>query len=272
MTVDKKIIQKAIQKLNLQGKIICIHSSLKSFGHVENGPRTIIDTFIEENCTILVPSFTDNYAVPPIAGLKPTRNGWDYDKFAWHTYGYDRIFNTDSTHITKENMGIIPYEIVKMSNRKRGNNPLSSFTAIGKYANALVCHQSPKNVWAPLEELYNLQGYVLLMGVNLDHATIIHYAEQLAGRNPFIRWANDSLGNTIPVSVGSCSKGFDSLSEILKPIESNITVGRSYWRCFPTVDMVNTCVSAILASPQITHCSNPDCDLCNDAISGGPIL
>lgn len=28
--------------------------------------------------------------------------------------------------------------------------------------------------------------------------------------------------------------------------------------------------AAIRADPQITHCGNPDCERCNDALLGGP--
>lgn len=269
--IDKNYIKTAIQSLNIKGEIVCIHSSLKSFGYVDGGAKSIIDAFLEEDCTILVFACTDDYAVPPAPGQKPNRNGWDYENFTGDTCGCNKIFTIDSNDITKEDMGVIPYEIVNMPCRKRGYNPLNSFVAIGKDADILVRGQSAENVWAPLHELYERCGYILLMGVDLNNATLIHYAEQVAGRNPFIRWANNFQGVVMPVAVGSCSNGFNNFSELLKPIETNITVGKSYWRCFSAKDMLDICVNAIRRNPEITHCQNPNCGRCNDAILGGPI-
>lgn len=270
--IDKNSIKAAIQSLNIQGEIVCIHSSLKSFGcHVDGGAKAIIDAFLEEDCTVLVLACTDDYRIPPVEGLMPDRNGWDYKNFAGSTIGCDKIFTIDSNNITKEDMGIIPYTLVNMPSRKRGYNPLSSFAAVGKYADELVRGQSAEDVWAPLRKLYEHRGYVLLMGVNLDKATIIHYAEQVAGRKPFIRWANNLKGEPSAVSVGGCSDGFNNLADVLKPIERNVTVGNSYWRCFPAKDMVDICANAIKITPEITHCQNPNCGRCNDAILGGPM-
>ena len=108
------------------------------------------------------------------------------------------------------------------------------------------------------------------MGVNLNRATIIHYAEQKAARAQFVRWANDPNGKPAVCRAGGCSEGFENLSEAVKPVERNITVGSSFWRCFPAKEMTDICVKAIRENPHITHCRNPGCSRCNDAIMGGP--
>ncbi len=270
--VDKNTILEAINKLGIGGESICIHSSLKSFGYVENGAETVVQAFLDAECTILIPAFCDMFEVFPPKNLCPERNGaGDYSYFENQKYDDNKIFTIDCNDITKEDMGAIPYTVVNMPNRKRGYNPLNSFAAVGKYANELVQEQSAENVWAPLQKLCEYRGYVLLMGVNLDNATIIHYAEQVAGREPFIRWANNLKGEPSTISVGSCSNGFNNFADILKPIEMNTTVENSYWRCFPAKDMVEICASAIRKNPEITHCRNPKCERCNDAILGGPI-
>lgn len=270
--VNINTIKEAINILGINDKPVCIHSSLKSFGYVDGGAETIIQAFLDAGCTILVPAFSDMFEVFPPQNLRPERNGVsDYSYFENKKYGIPKIFTTDCKDITKEDMGIIPHTIVNMTCRKRGYNPLNSFVSVGKYADALVKNQSAENVYAPLTELCNQNGFILLIGVNLDNATILHYAEQIAGRKPFIRWANDLRGETIVVSAGGCSNGFNNFSDILKPFEKVITVGKSYWRCFPADGMVNICSKAIITTPYITHCNNPNCERCNDAILGGPI-
>lgn len=270
--IDKKTISEAINKLGIGGKSICIHSSLKSFGYVENGSKTVVQAFLDADCTILVPGFADMFEVFPPENLRPKRNGaGDYSYFENQKYDVDKIFTIDCNDITKEDMGVIPYTMTTMPNRKRGYNPLNSFISVGNYANELVQEQSVENVWSPLQKLCNNGGYVILMGVNLDSATIIHYAEQVAGRKPFIRWGNNLKGEPSAISVGGCSNGFNNFTDILKPIEINLTVGNSYWRCYPAKDLVEICASAIREMPEITHCQNPNCERCNDVILGGPI-
>lgn len=270
--VEKNTIIEAIKKLGINNKSVCIHSSLKSFGHVEGGAETIIQAFLDAECTILVPAFTDMFEVFPPIHLRPDRNGaGDYSYFENKEYSSPIIFTTDCNDITQEEMGAIPYTLVNMPFRKRGYNPLNSFAAVGKNAENLVKNQSLDNVYAPLQELCNQSGFVLLMGVDLDSTTIIHYAEQLAGRKPFIRWANDLNGKTTVVSAGGCSDGFNNLADVLKPIEKVVTVGNSLWRCFPASEMVDICREAINAEAGITHCRNSYCDRCNDAALGGPI-
>jgi aminoglycoside N3'-acetyltransferase len=270
--IDKKTILEAINKLGINDKSVCIHSSLKSFGYVEGGAKTIVQTFIDADCTVLVPAFSDMFEAYPPKHLRPERNGaGDYSYFENKEYGTPGIFITDCNEITKEEMGIIPHTILNMDSRKRGYNPLNSFAAVGKHADTLVKNQTAEDVYAPLQELCNQNGFILLMGVNLDNATIIHYAEQVAGRKPFIRWANCLQGKAAVVSAGGCSDGFNSFSDMLKPIEKVVTVGKSLWRCFPASEMVEICSKAIIETPDITHCHNPYCDRCNDAVLGGPI-
>lgn len=104
----------------------------------------------------------------------------------------------------------------------------------------------------------------------LNAATIIHYAEQLAGRNPFIRWAKNEVGEVIPCLVGGCSEGFGNLEESLKNYAKKITVGQSNWTCYKARHIVNICREVIISNPHITHCGDYYCHRCNDAEKGGP--
>lgn len=273
MTIVENIdILNAIEVLKLEGSLVCIHASLKSFGYVDGGAAAIIRSFLDKGCTILTPGFTYDYSITPSKDDRPQRNAWDYDKFLGDTSGCDKIFSVNNNDISIEDLGVIPYEILQMPERKRGYNPIDSFTSLGSKAVELISEQSASDVWAPLRKLYTEGGFVVLMGVSLTSMTAIHYAEQKAGRIPFIRWANGLDGLPIQVSIGSCSNGFDKLAPVLKPIEKDIYVGNSLWRVFPMKEAIDLCVAAIKKNPMITHCDNPDCERCNDAVQGGPIL
>ncbi len=272
MNVRKADIIEAINQLNLDNKIVCIHSSLKSFGFVEGGAKTIINAFLDKGYTILVPSFTYDYALSPPVDDRPPRNGYNYNVHYDDSSRKDKIFTVQSNDISKNDMGAIPYEILRMPERHRGYNPLNSFTAIGPRAAELVAGQSPIDVYAPLKKLYEMGGYIILMGVDLTRMTAIHYAEEMAGRNLFIRWANGLDGKPIRVCTGSCSGGFNKFEPMLNNIERRIMVGKSLWRLFPMKEAMDICASAIKKDQHITRCENQDCERCRDAVQGGPIL
>lgn len=272
MSLSKNDLKNAIETLGLKNENVCIHSSIRSFGDViENGIQTIVDAFLDENCTIIVPSFSYEYEVAPGLSLKPSRNGCNYDYLNTRTDYLNLIYSNDSKVISKGDMGLLPLSILDLPEHERGIHPRNSFTGIGPFAKDIISKQTTIDIYAPFREMYNRGGYILLMGVELTSATIIHFAEQVAGRVPFIRWANDSDGNPMPVSTGSCSKGFQNFSSYLSQIEKKFIVGKSCWRCYPVKEMVDICSELIKNDPYITHCSDPNCEQCNDAMLGGPI-
>jgi aminoglycoside 3-N-acetyltransferase len=110
------------------------------------------------------------------------------------------------------------------------------------------------------------------MGVGLDRLTLLHHAETLAGRNLFMRWANGPDGKPIGRRVGECSAGFPRLEPVLAHLTREAMVGASRWRVLPVEATLVAAAAAIRAQPSITHCANPDCLDCHDAILGGPIL
>ena len=261
-------LQEAIQELGLNGKPVCIHSSLRSFGCWMEG---LVDAFLEQGCTVLVPSFSDIFEAPPVPEFMPAQNGaGDYSYFYEKEYEDVGPYHTGRNEVSVEEMGMFPALVLAHPNRFRGNNYLNSFASVGPLAQKLVAGQTNEDVYAPLAELYALDGFVLLMGTGLDTATAIHYAEQQAGRIPFVRWSKDENGSTVPVRAGGCSEGFPKLEPMLAPYEKQITVENSLWRCYRIRDLVDTAEKAFRKNPLVTHCGDPNCARCNDAAKGGP--
>lgn len=264
-------LRRAIEALELQGSPVCLHSSLRSFGRVEGGARSIVDAFLLEGCTVLVPSFTYEYAVSPPEGVRPERNGTDYS-IDWPAPHEARLFKADQNDLTLQAMGAVPRAVLEHSDRVRGCHSLNSFAAVGPLAEPLIAGQQPMDVYAPLRALCALDGSVALLGVGLTSMTILHLAEQRAGRTLFIRWAIDEHRNPVPVQTGSCSNGFNRFEPILASLERTLLVGSSRWRVFPVAALVEAASRAIREKPDITVCDNPACRRCADAIQGGPIL
>jgi aminoglycoside 3-N-acetyltransferase len=265
-------IRQAIRESGLSGTVLMVHSSLRSFGQVEGGAATVIRGLLEEGCTVLVPTFTSTFEVPPPADLQPPRNGTGYDPAIWAGRDSGRIYTTHSRELHRESMGAIPATVLEMEGHVRGNHPLNPFAAVGPLAEGIIGTQTPNDVYAPLRALVEREGWVVLMGVDLTRMTLIHLAEAEAGRTLFRRWARGADGRTMMVPVGSSSHGFGSFDPVLAPVERRRTVGGSLWRMFPAREVVRLASAAIRANPRITHCGREDCLRCNDAVAGGPIL
>ena len=257
--------------MGLHGQVVCLHSSLRSFGHVEGGATTLIQSFLDEGCTLLVPTFSSAFEIAPPQHLQFRRNGWDYNAAIQQNNAPAKIYNPAVLDIDRS-MGVVPATTLSWPGAVRGNHPLDSFTAIGAHAGKLVANQSPSDVYAPLEVLSKMNGFVVLIGVGLERMTLLHLAEKQAGRTLFRRWANNAHGDAIAVEVGSCSEGFGKLEPHLPRLMRVTCVGTSRWIVI-RADQALACASAAIRdNPELTHCTVETCNRCEDAVKGGPIL
>ena len=276
MSVAMRDVYAAVHALGLSGRPLCVHASLRSFGWVEGGAPTITAGLLEAGCTLLAPTFSwDTFAVAPLPHQRLAQNGTSpgyYETLQQTLPGVVRVYAPDAPDLDHADMGAIPAAVLAMPGRVRGNHPLCSFAAIGPRADELVAAQQPLHVFAPLRALAEAGGSVVLMGVGLTELTLIHLAEQLAGRNLFRRWANGSDGQPLAVEAGGCSRGFGKFAPILVPIRQSTIVGQSRWDVYPAQETLDRAAQAIRNEPMMTHCGRADCNRCNDAVLGGPIL
>ena len=261
-------IKNAIEALGIANSTTCLHASLKSFGFLEGGADTLIQAFLDQGCTLLVPTFTYDCQAPIPQERMIPQNAWVNP----HVPERAEPFDPDSPMISKD-MGAIPARVLEWQAHVRSIHPLNSFTAIGPLAKRLVEKQSLLDVYAPFKEMYTQPAaYMGLIGVDLTKATAIHFAEERSGRNLFRRWAIDSDGTHQETAVGSCSDGFNRFDPVVKDIEMSITVGQSHWRVYPFKPFIDIVTQAIVDDQSITHCADPKCPRCNDAVRGGPLL
>jgi aminoglycoside 3-N-acetyltransferase len=257
----------AIRAGGLENSIICLHASLKSFGHLAGGPDTLLRAFLDCGCTLLAPTFTYQCEVPPVREI--AQNGMtdeeDYDP----AVPYDPV----SAMIARD-MGAIPARLLQIECRARGNHPINSFAALGPLADELIRAQEPLNVYGSYKVAYagSVPAYVVLAGVDLTSATPVHFAEECAGRRLFRRWGKQVRHGVLEVEVGSCSDGFNNLAGAVAGIETRVLAGQSEWRIFPLGEFVDTLAAVIAETPSITHCPDMNCLRCRDSVAGGPIL
>ena len=278
MTVSQEQIAHAIQALGLSKKPLAVHASLRSFGIVEGGAESVVRAILQEGCTLLVPAFSSAYEAAAPLDMRPERNGCgDYSWMAPPAAAGSSEAALDSyvpssSELDRDSMGAIPAAVLQMPGRQRGRHPLNAFAAIGPLAEELIAGQRPDYVYAPLRKLAERGGDVVLMGVGIERLTLLHLAEQMAGRTLFRRWAREASGDVIMAEVGSCSEGFGQLADVLAPHVRHAEVGASHWRIYNAAAVLTAASAAIRETPSLTHCGDPGCDRCRDAVLGGPLL
>lgn len=278
MVLSAQQLKAAVDSIDVEGRPVCLHSSLRSHGHVSGGAGALVDVFTDAGATLLVPAFSyRRYALSATQELRPARNGADYtgwEEQGGHSLDPDARDGGQVPCFTprscETDTGAVPAEVLTRPEHRRGNHPLCSFTALGAGAEQLVAGQGPVDVFAPLAALAERDGLVVLAGVGLTRMTLLHHAEVLAGRVPLRRWAAVD-GRVAMVAVGGCSEGFEQLAPHLAHLQTRRTVGESVWRIYPAAAVLEVASRVIGGDPAATVCA-ARCLQCLDAARGGPLL
>ena len=270
MAVSQSDIAAGIARLGLTGLPVCLHSSLRSFGQVIGGADAVVDAFLAAGCTVVVPTHNYINELAPPPGVWIERNGLDPDDPPADPFQPPPRHDPTRNEMSTGAMGAIPAAVLARSNRIRGQHPLDSFSGIGPEAEAIISSQAPDDPYKPLIEIGTRGGSVLLIGVGLDRMTLLHAAERAAGRELFRRWAMGRDGERFVTITGGCSEGFGHLEEAVGSLADEIFVGSSRWRRFPIDGTIAAAAAKIQQDPNITHCGDPLCLECRDAVLGGP--
>jgi aminoglycoside 3-N-acetyltransferase len=166
-----------LHRLGLQaGMHVIVHTSYKSLGHVIGGPSAVIlalENILTQEGTLLMPTFTEHLCDPSTEENEYPREYWEQVR------NNLPVFQPDLTPTTKS-IGIVPELFRKQNGVVRSSHPHLSFAAWGKFARELVCNHSfhyALGEGSPLARLYELEGYILLLGAPLDSNTSLHLAE-----------------------------------------------------------------------------------------------
>lgn len=264
--VTSSDIRAGFERLGLIGKRVVVHSSLRSFGHVEGGADTVVAEMINSFETILVPGFCWESNAPPPPDDRPKQNGCDYSFYDNWTKPL-KPFIVESAGVEPK-MGVISKTFAKLPQARRSDHAWYSWLAYGDVADELVNHHPWETTHLPLERLADIDGQLVLMGVGLSSCTAIHIAEERVGRRPFIRWATNRNGEVKRVKIGGCGKGFDHLMPYCQELFSETYVGNCRILSAPLKSAIEHTRSLIKSLPELTRCSET-CIRCRDAILGG---
>lgn len=180
--MDRKIVLKqdilsALQKVGVKpGQAIMVHTSLSSLGFVCGGAQPVIEALLESvgpQGTIMMPTQTWKN-LDPTTGVhwEEPECWWQIIRDNWPAYHKD---------ITPTNtMGAVAEMFRKWPGTLRSDHPARSVAANGKHAEYLTENHDLSNIFgdgSPIGKLYELDGYVLLIGVGYDKNTSLHLAD-----------------------------------------------------------------------------------------------
>lgn len=161
------------------GMTLEVHSSLSKLGWVCGGPVAVVQALIDvvtETGTLVMPTHSSNYTDPAKWSNPPVPQSW------WPML-YEQMPAFDP-HITPGwFMGQVVETFRTWPGVLRSTHPAVSFAAWGRYARIITANHSLDHglgEHSPLARLYDLDGYVLLLGVNYESCTSLHLAEYRA--------------------------------------------------------------------------------------------
>lgn len=254
--LSKADLTSGLRSLRLSKQPVIAHASLKAFGPIEGGAHGFLEALLECTHGIIMPAFTYKTMLNPEVG--PPNNGITYGSET-HLNKMAEPFHPDMP--VDPLMGTLPEVLRNHPQAKRSLHPIQSFTGVG--LEAILNSQTLHEPLGPIGNLADVDGWVLLLGV--DHAvnTSIHYAERLAGRVQFIRWA------LTPGRVVECpgfpgdSEGFNAISPELEPYTRRASIGSARVLAVHLPGMIQLIVRKILENPFALLCSRPNCERCN---------
>jgi aminoglycoside 3-N-acetyltransferase len=158
-------------------------------------------------------------------------------------------------------MGIVPETLRKNPRGRRTAHPIQSFAGI--YAEKFLAAQTIQNPLGPIGALAEADGWVLLLGVDHTVNTSIHYAERLAGRKQFTRWAlvTDRIVEC-PGFPGD-SAGFEAITPVLIGETRRVKVGDAAVQAISLRVLIQAVNEMLRADPLALLCERPDCERCN---------
>ncbi|PUA26626.1 MAG: hypothetical protein B0W54_23070 [Cellvibrio sp. 79] len=269
--LGKQDIVNFIIENQLEGQVLSVHMAIRSLGEIDGGLDLLIDTFLDHNCTIMGPTHSWNFLLNAEENrilfnnkLKSfSEREWDFQ--AIKKYSSEDLFHVSYTQADKE-LGFFSSYLARHPARKRSNNPLGSFCAIGPKAEEIVWGEN--HFYQPLKKLVELNGKVLLIGVDIEKMTLIHSIKEKAGSHMLMRWVKSGDNELSWVAGGGCSAGFKKLKPYLHKLASETTLGQA------TVKIINAreVEQALLPVLQrevsnFPACDDSSCILCQEALT-----
>jgi aminoglycoside N3'-acetyltransferase len=243
-------IRKAIRHLGVApGDLMIVHSSYKSLGGVEDGPeavaRALVDA-VSPGGSVFVPTF--NYGNDPYHPA--TARSFD---------------------------GVVTEFFRKLPGAVRSLHPTHPLAGMGPHAQAILEGHHTVHAFgagSPCWKLWEINAWVLLIGVSHEANSVAHVAEELT-RMPYLdrrRTARvvqpDGSVRDVIVRRPGCSDSWETVLE--RPLrERNAirdgAVGAATMKLMRSRDVVDVTADLLRRDPTALLCTACGCDACDTA-------
>jgi aminoglycoside 3-N-acetyltransferase len=249
-------LQNALRKLEINpASPVIVHTSLSAFGQIRGGSPALLGALLGVFHAVVMPTFTYKTMLIPEAG--PENNailygsGGDSNRMA-------EFFRPDLP--SDRLMGVLPETLRRHPQARRSQHPILSFAGLN--VDPILHSQTLEQPLEPIRLLLEAGGWVLLLGVNHTVNTSIHYAERLAGRRQFLRWALTPQGVCECRGFPGCSDGFEALAPHLETVVRKVQVSAALIQALPLPGLVEAAVACLAEDPLALLCSRSYCERC----------
>jgi len=247
----------AFRKLEIDpSRPVIVHNSLAAFGELQGGADTLLGALCSSFNSMIMPTFTYKSMIIPEVG--PAENAIRYGS-GEQSNRLAEIYHQDMP--ADWTMGILAETLRKHPGAFRSSHPILSFAGLN--ARAILASQTIKQPLMPIKTLAEQDGWVLLLGVDQTANTSIHYAEGIAGRKQFTRWALSSNGIVRCQGFPGCSQGFEQLNPYLDNLARMVQVGGAVIQAIPVVNLIDIVCDLLKEDPLALLCGEEDCERCN---------
>jgi aminoglycoside N3'-acetyltransferase len=242
---------------------IVFHSSFRYLKNTFNEPSEVVAMLCGGFDTVMMPAFCWlSNAAPPLDD-RPSDNGCDYGFYS----NFDETpkpFLVETAGI-EPSMGTVAKAFLDLKGVYRSNHAWHSWAAYGKRAEEFTANDDWNVANIPLKRAANAGAWVVLAGVDLRSCTALHIAEELAGGEPFVRWAWDRDGVKRRVAASGCGKGFQRLWPHLSHLFVDSEIGGCGIIAAPLEKLILEAAEVIKKMPDITICST-ECIRCQNML------